>query len=79
MHRRTIDGQKIIVEWAGVRRERSRGPPDRDRFGDRNADRGGERGGFRDRGDRPRGPQSNDQCFNCGGRGHWANECKEVN
>ena len=29
MHRRTVDGQKIIVEWAGVRRERSRGPEER--------------------------------------------------
>ena len=50
MHRRTIDGQKIIVEWAGVRRERSRGPYDRDRGGFRDRD---ERG---DRRDRPRGP-----------------------
>ena len=23
-----------------------------------------------------RGPQKNDKCFNCGGKGHWANECK---
>merc|ERR1712010_206310 len=23
-----------------------------------------------------RGPQSSDKCFNCGERGHWANECK---
>jgi len=23
-----------------------------------------------------RGPQRDDKCFNCGDRGHWANECK---
>jgi arginine/serine-rich splicing factor 7 len=24
-----------------------------------------------------RGPQRDDKCFNCGDRGHWANECKK--
>lgn len=24
----------------------------------------------------PKGPQPNDKCYNCGGRGHWASDCK---
>lgn len=30
-----------------------------------------------DRGDRKKGPQQDDLCHNCGGVGHWANECRE--
>ena len=28
-------------------------------------------------GERKKGPQQEDECHNCGGLGHWANECRE--
>ncbi|MCQ2817166.1 MAG: hypothetical protein MJ252_07865 [archaeon] len=62
-----IDGQKIVVQEARGRR---------------NDDRRG-RSPYRDRGNndrmRPRkaGPSEDDVCYNCGERGHWANECRK--
>ena len=44
MNGHDLQGEKIIVELAGHRRN------DRQR---------------------PRGPQSDDKCFNCGEKGHW--------
>jgi RNA recognition motif-containing protein len=74
MDGRTFDGHKIIVQPSMGKR--------RGREGDRDGER---RGRDRDRNyskdrrnpERKVGPQTDDVCFNCGGKGHWFNECKE--
>ncbi|KRX03294.1 Zinc finger, CCHC-type [Pseudocohnilembus persalinus] len=61
MDDRKIQGARIIVEQKGRDRRSSVGRRDRER----------------DRDDyRMKGPQRSDVCYNCQGRGHWANECK---
>eukprot|EP01015_Nassula_variabilis_P024836 TRINITY_DN4787_c0_g1_i2.p2 TRINITY_DN4787_c0_g1~~TRINITY_DN4787_c0_g1_i2.p2 ORF type:complete len:174 (-),score=19.88 TRINITY_DN4787_c0_g1_i2:103-624(-) len=42
------EGRRLIVQFAGQKKQVSRG----------------------------RGPQSDDVCYNCQGKGHWANECR---
>lgn len=63
MDGRVFEGHRIIVQASkGKRRSRSRQRSRERRPYDPN---------------RKKGPQSDDLCFNCNGRGHWANECKE--
>jgi len=76
MDGRTFEGEKIVVQPSmGKRRDRNEF---RDR-GDRERGERGDRGDSRERRradpDRKRGPQPEDICFNCGGKGHWTNEC----
>jgi arginine/serine-rich splicing factor 7 len=76
MDGRFFEGHRIVVQASmgrkrGRERERSRDNDSRDR--DRDRDR--ERRPYDP--DRKRGPQTEDVCYNCGLKGHWANECKE--
>lgn len=88
MDGRTFEGHRIIVQPSVGRKKgresyrdrdggerRERGDRDRER-GDRDRDRDYSKEKRRDP-DRKRGPQANDVCFNCGGKGHWFNECAE--
>jgi len=79
MDGKLFEGQRIVVQPSMGKRRGREGYKERD--GDRR-DRGdrGDRGYSRERRrdpDRKRGPQPDDVCYNCGGKGHWVNECGE--
>jgi splicing factor, arginine/serine-rich 7 len=69
MDGRTFEGHRIVVQ-PSVGKRRSRDSRDR---GDRRRDYSRDK----DRHDMRRGPQKEDVCYNCGSKGHWANECIE--
>ena len=62
MNGKTIDGSRIVVEFASKLNLKLVGKRDgRGRSRDRDSKRDGSR----------RGPQQDDECFNCGNPGHW--------
>ena len=66
MDHETIDGERIVVEPAGkLGFDSVLNPPPLEPLGRRR--RAGE----------GRGPTADDECFKCGEKGHWANECRE--
>lgn len=66
MDNETVDGERIVVEPAGKPSSAIvLNPSPLEPLGRRR--RAGE----------GRGPTADDECFKCGEKGHWANECRE--
>lgn len=71
MDGRSFEGRRILVQPSlGKRRGREHTRDSRDRRRYDSRDR-------RDHRDERKGPQKEDVCYNCGVKGHWANECSE--
>lgn len=69
MDGRHFEGRRIVVQPSvGKRRVR------RDSYRDRR-ERSRSYSRPREREERRKGPQKEDICYNCDGKGHWANEC----
>mmetsp|Transcript_10474 Transcript_10474/g.15674 ORF Transcript_10474/g.15674 Transcript_10474/m.15674 type:complete len:106 (+) Transcript_10474:207-524(+) len=67
MNRRSLDGSRIIVEFAGERRERRRGPSSKDVC--YNCGKTGHWANECEEGD------WRDKCYKCGGFGHVKKDC----